>query len=261
MIVLRIFVYGVAALMMLPILVTLPVALNDSASIAFPPSALSLRWFAAIFQDGILLGSMARSFWLALLVSVLSIAVSLPSAFVVERSQSRARQMLETWITGPRMIPQLVLALGLLGYFELVGLAESFYGLILAHLVISIPFVFRTLLVSIATIDRRLEASSAVLGASDLRTFVSIVLPQLKTGVISAMLFTFILSFNNVTLALFLSGFGERTLPVEMFTRMYVGGMTPVIPAIAFLLATIGLILFIVLDRTIGVYKFLAGRE
>jgi len=63
-----------------------------------------------------------------------------------------------------------------------------------------------------------------------------------------------------VTMALFLSGIGQRTLPVEMFTRMYVGGMTPAIPAIAFLLAIAGVILFILLDRTIGVFKYLAGR-
>lgn len=261
MIGLRIFVYALVTIMTLPILVTLPIALNDTARIEFPPSGLSLRWFAAIFQDDILIGAMGRSFWLALLVSVLSIGAALPCAFAVERGRFRGTQALETWVTGPRMIPQLVLALALLGYFELIGLAESFTGLVLAHLVISVPFVFRTLLVSVSTMDRRIEASSAVLGAGRLRTFVSIMLPQLKTGLISAMIFTFILSFNNVTLALFLSGFGQRTLPVEMFSRMYVGGMTPAIPAISFLLATVGLILFVVLDRTVGIYKFLAGRD
>jgi hypothetical protein len=116
---------------------------------------LSLRWFAAIFEDEILIGAMSRSFWLALAVSLLSIGVALPCALVVERGRFRGKQVLETWITGPRMIPQLVLALALLGYFERVGLAESLTGLLLAHLVISIPFVFRTLLVSVSTMDRR----------------------------------------------------------------------------------------------------------
>jgi putative spermidine/putrescine transport system permease protein len=127
--------------------------------------------------------------------------------------------------------------------------------------VITIPFAFRTLLVSVATLDRRLEASSDVLGATPLQTFRLIVLPQLKTGLIASFIFTFILSFNNVTLALFLSGIGQRTLPVEMFTRMNVAGMTPVIPAISFVLSVLGVMLFVVLDRTIGVYRFLAARE
>jgi len=146
-------------------------------------------------------------------------------------------------------------------YFESLGLAEKFGGLVLAHLVITIPFAFRTLLVSVATMDRRLEWSSAVLGASPLQTFLRIMAPQIKTGLIASFIFTFILSFNNVTLALFLSGIGQRTLPVEMFTRMNVAGMTPVIPAISFVLALVGVMLFVLLDRTIGVYRYLVGRE
>jgi putative spermidine/putrescine transport system permease protein len=180
---------------------------------------------------------------------------------VIHRSTSRARELLETWITGPRMIPQIVFALALLAYFETIGLAETFIGLLISHLVITIPFAFRTLLVSVSTMDKRLEWSSDVLGATPAQTFWRVMVPQLKTGLIAAFIFTFILSFNNVTLALFLSGFGQRTLPVEMFQRMNVGGMTPAIPALSFVLALVGVVLFIVLDRTVGVYRFLAGRD
>ena len=123
------------------------------------------------------------------------------------------------------------------------------------------PLRLPHLLVSVATLDRRLEWSSDVLGAAPTQNFLRVIAPQLKTGLIASLIFTFILSFNNVTLALFLSGFGERTLPVEMFQRMNVGGMTPVIPAISFVLALIGVVLFVALDRTMGVYRFLAGRD
>jgi putative spermidine/putrescine transport system permease protein len=258
---LRIFVYAIIALMLLPVLITFPVALTATPRISFPPIGLSLRWFASILTDQVLLQSIARSFWLALTVAVLSIVIALPCAFTVQRGRVRYRNVLETLITSPRMIPQIVLVLALLVYFEPIGLAQKFAGLVIAHLVITIPFAFRTLLVSVATLDRRLEASSDVLGATPLQTFRLIVLPQLKTGMIASFIFTFILSFNNVTLALFLSGIGQRTLPVEMFTRMNVAGMTPVIPAISFVLSVLGVMLFVVLDRTIGVYRFLAARE
>jgi len=258
---LRLFVYAVVALMLLPILITFPVALTAVARISFPPVGLSGRWFAAILGDTVLLHSIARSFLLALVAAIVAIVIALPCAFVIQRSTLRGREFLETWITGPRMIPQIVLALALLAYFETVGLAETFLGLVIAHLVITIPFAFRTLLVSVTTLDRRLEWSSNVLGVTPAQTFWRIIVPQLKTGLIAAFIFTFILSFNNVTLALFLSGFGQRTLPVEMFQRMNVGGMTPVIPAISFVLALTGIVIFIILDRTVGVYRFLAGRD
>jgi len=258
---LRIFTYAVVALMLLPVLVTFPVALSAIPRISFPPVGISSRWFLAILNDQVLLASILRSLWLGLSAAAIGVLVALPCAFVVERGRLRGRNLLETGITSPRMIPQIVLAIALLTFFEAVGLAESFFGLLISHLVVTIPFALRTLLVSVATLDRRLEWSSDVLGATPTQTFLRVMAPQLKTGLVAALMFTFILSFNNVTLALFLSGFGERTLPVEMFQRMNVGGMTPVIPAISFVLAVIGVILFVVLDRTVGVYRFLAGRE
>jgi len=258
---LRIFVYVIVAMMLLPVLITFPVALTSVVRISFPPVGISGRWFAAILNDPVLLAAITRSFWLALTAAIVGTLIALPCAFVIERGRLPGRNLLETWITGPRMIPQIVLALALLAYFERIGLAESFAGLLIAHLVITIPFAFRTLLVSVSTLDRRLEWSSEVLGASPTYTLLHIIVPQLKTGLIAAFIFTFILSFNNVTLALFLSGFGQRTLPVEMFQRMNVGGMTPAIPAISFVLAVVGVTLFIFLDRTVGVYRFLAGRD
>ena len=258
---LRAFVYLVVALMLLPVLITLPVALTAVQRISFPPVGVSARWFVATLHDGLLLQSAARSFWLATAASVVAVVVALPCAFAVQRGGLRGRNLIETSITSPRMIPQIVLVLGLLVLFERLGLAETFVGLVIAHLVVTIPFVFRTLLVSVATLDRRLEWSSAVLGAPPWRTFVSVVVPQLKTGLVAAVIFAFILSFNNVTMALFLSGIGQRTLPVEMFQRMYVGGMTPAIPAVGFMLAVAGVVLFIVLDRTVGIYRYLAARD
>ncbi|MBS7699857.1 MULTISPECIES: ABC transporter permease [unclassified Chelatococcus] len=258
---LRVFVYLIVVLMLLPTLISLPVALTATSGIRFPPVGLSTRWFEAIFADGVLLASIWRSFVLAVIASVVAVVISVPCAFALERSRGKWRNSVETFITGPRMIPQIVFVLALLVYFERLGIAETFVGLVIAHLVISIPFAFRTVMVSVASVDRRLEWSSAILGANPVSTFFRIVVPQIKTGMIAAFIFTFILSFNNVTMALFLSGIGERTLPVEMFQRMYVGGMTPVIPAISFLLAIVGIIAFIILDRTIGVYKYLAGRD
>jgi putative spermidine/putrescine transport system permease protein len=261
MLVLRLFVYFVVTAMMLPVVISLPVAITSSTLVSFPPSGLSFRWFAAIARDEILLRSILRSFGLAAISASLAVAISLPCTFAVERGRLRFRTAIETLITAPRMIPQIVLVLALLIYYEWIGLAETFTGLVVAHLVIGVPFAFRTILVNVAGLDRRLEWSSAILGASKARTFQKIILPQLKTILIAAFIFTFVISFNNVTLALFLSAIGERTLPVEMFNRMYVGGMTPIVPAVSFVLALIGIVAFILLDRTIGVFKYLSGQE
>lgn len=255
----RVFSYLIVALMTLPVLATLPVALTNSNFITFPPQGVSLRWFSAVLNDNILVGSITRSLLLAAIASLGSILLGLVTSFALERGRFANRSLIETALMGPRMVPQIILVLALLVYFERIGIPETFLGLVLSHVVISVPFSFRTLLVSVSAVDRRLEWSAAVLGASRLRIFLSVVLPQIKTGLIAAFIFTFILSFNNVTMALFLSGIGQRTLPVEMFQRMFVGGMNPAIPAISFVLALIGVGLFILLDRTIGVFRYLGG--
>src|SRR3954447_23109997 len=114
---LRAFVYTVVLLMLLPIVITFPVALTAVSRISFPPIGLSGRWFVAIFSDTVLLSSMARSFTLAIVAAIVAIIIAMPCAFIIQRGGLRGREFLETWITGPRMIPQLVFALALLAYF------------------------------------------------------------------------------------------------------------------------------------------------
>src|SRR5262245_29740236 len=121
MLALRIFVYMVVTLMLLPVVITFPVALTAVARISFPPIGVSSRWFTAIFSDTVLLASMTRSFYLAVVAAIVAIIIAMPCAFVIQRGGLRGREFLETWITGPRMIPQIVFALALLVYFEVIG--------------------------------------------------------------------------------------------------------------------------------------------
>ena len=256
---LKIMIYVIMVMMIAPILICLPVALTTTGYMTFPPVGFTLKWFYMAFADNVLLSTLFRSFNLAILSSLVAVAIALFSCFAIERSQFPGKNMIETFFTGPRMIPQIIFVLGLLILYELIGLADTFAGLFLSHLIIAMPFAYRTLLSSVISLDRRLEWSAQILGANEVQTFFRITLPQMKTGMIAAFIFTFVLSFNNVTMALFLSGVGKRTLPVEMFQRLMVGGITPTIPAISFALAIFGLVLFIVADKLVGVYKFMAG--
>jgi ABC-type spermidine/putrescine transport system permease subunit II len=256
---LRLYVYIVVIIMVLPILITLPVSLTTTGYMTFPPVGFTLGWFKKCFQDRILVDSLIRSVNLAIISSVVAVFIALLSSFAVERGEFHGKNLVETFFAGPRMIPLIIFVLALLIFYEWLGLAETFLGLTLSHLIISLPFAFRALLVSVSALDRRLEWSAQILGANAIQTFLRVTLPQIKTGMIAAFIFTFILSFNNVTMALFLSGVGRRTLPVEMFQRLHVGGITPKIPAISFALSIIGVLLFFIADKTVGVFKYLGG--
>ena len=256
---LRIYVYIAAAVMLAPIIITVPVAVTTTGYMTFPPKGFTLTWFVKCFQDEILLESLVRSITLGCFSALLSVLVGLISAFALERSELPGKTFIETLFAGPQMIPQIIFVIGLLIFYEKSGLNETFTGLLLSHVLIGLPFSFRTLLVSVGSLDRRQEWSAEILGASHLQTFRHIILPQIKTGLIASWIFTFMLSFNNVTFALFLAGVGRKTLPVEMFQRLHIGGITPAIPAISFLLTVFGAIVFIVADRTVGVYRYLGS--
>jgi putative spermidine/putrescine transport system permease protein len=256
---LRVYVYVAAAIMLAPILITIPVAVTTTGYMTFPPKGFTLSWFVKCFQDEILLSSLIRSMILACFSAVLSVFIGLISAFALERGSFPGKTLIETLFAGPQMIPQIIFVIALLIFYEKIGLNETFTGLLLSHVLIGLPFSFRTLLVSVGSLDRRQEWSAEILGATPLQTFRYIILPQIKTGLIASGIFTFILSFNNVTFALFLAGVGKKTLPVEMFQRLHIGGITPAIPAISFLLTVFGVVIFIVADRTVGVYRYLGS--
>jgi len=253
--------YILAVIMVLPLLITFPVALTTTGYVTFPPVGLTFKWFTALLQDSTLISALNRSFFLASIVSLLSIVFALPMNFALERYKFSGKAFLETFITGPRMIPQIIFVLGLLFFFTKIGLAETYLGLIISHLLISVPLAYRTLSASVHSLDKRLEWSGQILGANNLQIIYKIIFPQIKTGLIAAFIFSFILSFNNVTMALFLSGIALRTLPLEMFNRMYIGGVTPTIPALSFVLAIAGLIIYIITDRVVGVFKYMGGGK
>ena len=259
MLILKIYTYILTILMILPLLITFPVALTTTGYITFPPVGITFKWFVALLQDDILISSLIHSFWLAIIVSFFSLLIALPFSFALERYKFNGKTFLETFIMGPRMIPQIIYVLGLLFLFVRIGLAETYLGLTISHLVISVPLALKTIGASINSLDKRLEWSGQILGANNFQIFFKIIFPQIKTGLIASFIFTFILSFNNVTMALFLTGIAQRTLPLEMFNRMYIGGVTPTIPAISFTLAIFGVVIFIITDKVIGVFKFMGG--
>jgi len=257
--ILRIYAYILTILMVLPLIVTFPVALTTTGYITFPPVGITFQWFTKLLQDHLLLSSLSRSFWLAIIVSMLSVIIALPINYAIERYKFSGKNLIETFLMGPRMIPQIIFVLGLLFLFIQIGLAETYLGLVISHIVISVPLAFRTLSASVNSLDKRLEWSGQILGANSFEILYRIIFPQIKTGLIASFIFTFILSFNNVTMALFLTGIGNRTLPLEIFNRMYIGGITPTVPAISFLLAIFGVVIFIITDRLVGVFKYMGG--
>jgi putative spermidine/putrescine transport system permease protein len=120
----------------------------------------------------------------------------------------------------PMILPGIITGVALLQYFTAIGLARSFTRLVLAHVVICLPYAIRSVTASLRGLDPALEEASRTLGAGGLRTFVRIVLPLLRPGLAAAFIFSFVTSFDNVVVSIYLIGSDTVTLPIRILTYL-----------------------------------------
>jgi len=207
----------ILAFIILPAIVVALTAFNDRAILAFPPTVYSLRWF----QRALDYSDFRRGFWNGLTVTLwassIALVVGVALAFAIQRYEFRFKAALEGVLLSPLVIPHFTIGLGLLMLSAQTGAGRGFPLVIFAHVVLVLPFVLRSVYISLQNVDVRLERAAASLGASPLRILFTITMPLLVPGLLSGWLFASILSFNEFTATLFVSNQATQTLPVAMY--------------------------------------------
>jgi putative spermidine/putrescine transport system permease protein len=203
--------------LVLPAVVVTIAAFNDRAILSFPPQAWSLRWFAKAiayqdFRDGFRNGLIV-TIW----SSTIALVVGAMFAFALDRYRSRFTTAVEGLLLSPLVIPHFTVGLGFLILAAQIGWSRSYAVVIACHVVLVLPFVLRSIYVSLRNLDQRYELAAASLGAPPLRVLVTITLPLLMPGLVSGWLFAAILSFNEFTASLFVTAQRTQTLPVAMY--------------------------------------------
>lgn len=196
-----------------PFIMAVAMSFSPGVLLEMPRDRLSWRWYAELANDLRWRDSLINSLEVALLSAALAtlsgVALALGQAHVYFRGQ----RLLSGAALLPLFTPSVVLGIGLLPLFHLLGLAGSKMGLALAHALVSLPVVFLMVRSALCEIDRNLEWAARGLGAGPLRAFYRVTWPLLRPAIGSAALFSFVLSFNEFTLALFLTAPESETLP------------------------------------------------
>jgi putative spermidine/putrescine transport system permease protein len=210
-------VLSVLGFLLLPAFVVALAGFNDSALPSFPPQAWSLRWFAKAiayqdFQDGLRNGLIVTS-----LASLIALAVGAAFAFALDHYQFRFKRLIEGVLLSPLFVPHFTVGLGFLILAAQIGLVSTYALVIVCHVILVLPFVLRSVYVSLRNLDRRLELAAASLGAPPLRVLTTVTMPLLLPGLLSGWLFGAILSFNEFTASLFVTTQRTQTLPVVMY--------------------------------------------
>jgi putative spermidine/putrescine transport system permease protein len=207
----------VLAFLILPIAIIALVSFSSAAYLTFPPPSFGLRWYQAYFGSAEWLASTWLSFLIAAAVVVLATVLGTLAALGLQRLGPAARAIAGGLILSPLIVPGIVIAIGLYYVFARYRLVGTSLGLILAHTCLAVPFVVTSVSASLAGLDRRLSQAAQSLGATPAATFRQVTLPLISPGVLAGALFAFIVSFDELIVALFLSGTGAITLPRRMW--------------------------------------------
>jgi putative spermidine/putrescine transport system permease protein len=218
-----------------PILVIVGSAFGTTGYLAFPPHGLTLRWFSAALANPAYIQAFGTSLAVACGAMVLSLCVGLPAAYALARLDFPGRQTIEALILMPLVLPALVLSIALTILFSSIGFTAGTLRLIVAHLVICTPYVIRVTIPVLQRLDVALEEASQNLGASPLKTFFFVTLPAIRPGAIAAATLAFIVSFDEIDLAIFLANPRAPTLPVTIYSAVQLG-IDPTIGAVSALL-------------------------
>ncbi|ANN67236.1 ABC transporter permease [Bordetella bronchialis] len=207
----------ILAFILLPVVVVTLASFNDKALLTFPPQSWSWRWFERAFtypdfQDGFR-ASLVVTLW----ASLLALAIGTALAIAVKRFDFPGKHALQAVLLSPLVIPHFTLGLGLLILVAQLNLDRGYAIVILCHVMLVLPFVLRSVYVSMENLDARLEQSAASLGASPLRVLFTITVPLLAPGLFGGWLFAAIMSFSEFTASLFVTTQSTQTLPVSMY--------------------------------------------
>jgi putative spermidine/putrescine transport system permease protein len=241
----------------LPSVVVVITAFNDKALLMFPPDGFSTKWFVKAwtyddFRSGLQNGLIVTA-W----ASAIALVAGTMAAFVIERFEFRGRRLLETLLVSPLVIPHFTLGVGFLILASAVSMSRTFTVVVICHVVLVLPFVMRSVYVSLKNIDPMLERAATSLGARPLQVFLRVDLPLLLPGLAGGWLFAAILSFNEFTATLFVTGQRTQTLPVAMYTyvREYAD---PTMAALSTMLIAATALALVIANRFLGLDRILS---
>ncbi len=216
---LRAFVVAAYVFLLLPLVLIAASSFSASDQFQVFGAALSWRWYRSFFASAAYLQAMfGRSLPIALIAAVIATAVGGLASVAVAASGRRTRGVLEPLLMLPLIVPTVLLGIGLYLAALVVGFKNGFVLLVLGHSLIAAPYVIRIVVAALDNADAAVEEAARSLGCNRIQAFLHGVLPQIKSSLVAAFIFSFIESFSDINLALFIAGPGNTTIPVQIYS-------------------------------------------
>ena len=241
--------------LIMPILVIIPLSFNaedfftfTKGMLALDPAAYSLKHYQDFFSNPDWQQALRNSVTIAPVATLLAVALGTLAAVGLSQPHVPFRGAIMAILISPMIVPLIISAAGMYFFYSRIGLQGTYWGVVLAHAALGIPFVIITVTATLVGFDRSLVRAAANMGAGPVRTFFKVQMPLILPGVISGALFAFITSFDEVVVVLFVGSAAQKTLPWQMFIGLR-EQISPTILAVATILIAISVVLLTVLER------------
>lgn len=242
-----------------PVFVVLAASVSPTPYLVFPPTGFTTKWFTDIVTLNQYWQGFKFSFQIAIIATILSVAIALVVALSIANTEFKGKAALQAFFLSPIILPELALALGLLQYFSQLGVVRGMLPLVLAHAVICAPYAIRTIQASASQLDPNLVDSALSLGAKPWRALFDITIPMVRPGLVAGAIMAFVISFDNVTISLFLSSPGSSPLPALLYNQAAESGLNTTLAAVSAMLIVFMLAMMLLIERLIGLETFAAG--
>jgi putative spermidine/putrescine transport system permease protein len=230
--------------LILPILVVIPLSFSSASYLSFPPPGFSLHWYRNFFTRADWISSAWLSIWVGLAVTVLATALGTPASVALVRGRFAGKGLVNAFILSPLIVPGIIVAIGIYFFYARLGVVGNPIALVLAHTCLAVPFVVINVSATLYGFDERLEYAAMSLGASPWGAFRQVTLPLIRPGVLAGALFAFITSFDELIVALFISGTTAVTLPRRMWEGIRFE-IDPTIAAVSTILVAFSVVLLL----------------
>ena len=229
-----------------PIVIIIIISFNATSYLSFSFSGFSLHWYQAYFSNTSWIQSTILSLSIATVVALFATIVGLSTSFVLVRSKFKFKNIVSSLFILPIVIPPVVLAIGIYDIFSEWNIIGTYCGLILGHMIIALPFVILIISSSLYKFDVSLEEAAKSMGANELQTLSKITLPLILPDILTAALFAFLASFDELLISLFISTSHTITLPQRIWAGLRFE-INPTIAAVSTLQIIIISIIFILI--------------
>lgn len=230
--------------LILPVVFIVALSFGSSQWLAFPPPGWTLRWYREFFEDPRWLAAIWTSTKIGVLVMISSTLLALLTSFALVRGRFRGREVLRAAFLTPMILPVVVVAVALYAFFLRIGLNGTLLGFVIAHTVLALPFAIIPISAALAQFDKSVEDAAILCGASPWEARLRITLPSIRHGLFAAMVFSFLVSWDEVVVAIFMASPTLQTMPVRIWGSLR-QDLSPVIAAASSLLILLTLALMV----------------